>query len=262
MNGPNGAPTTNGSGRAVVAPPWDAESLDAQAVLALTLEVIGRDRLALSSSFGPEGIVILDILTKLEPRPRVIMLDTGRLPEETHRLADRIRERYDIQLEVYFPDTAAVQAMVRAKGSNLFYGSVDQRMECCYIRKVEPLRRALATVDGWIVGLRRDQASTRSRTPKIGMDIEHGMIWKVAPLADWSEERVWDYIREHDLPYNELHDRGYTSIGCAPCTRPTQAGEDPRAGRWWWETAESRECGIHLPAPASLSSRVPVGAAS
>jgi thioredoxin-dependent adenylylsulfate APS reductase len=253
---------TNGTGRAVVAPPWDAEQLDAQAVLALTLDVIGRDRLALSSSFGPEGIVILDILSQLEPQPRVIMLDTGRLPEETHRLADRIRERYDIRLEVFFPDTAAVQSMVGAKGSNLFYGSVDQRLECCYVRKVEPLQRALATVDGWIVGLRRDQAPSRARVRKIGIDLEHGMIWKVAPLADWTEEQVWDYIRTHDLPYNELHDRGYSSIGCAPCTRPTEAGEDPRAGRWWWETGATRECGMHVPAAPSEGTRTPVGAAT
>jgi phosphoadenosine phosphosulfate reductase len=250
--------------RAVVAPPFDGETLEAQAVLALALEVIGRDRVALSASFGPEDIVILDLMSRIVPRPRVFTLDTGRLPEETHELMERVRQRYDIDLEVYFPETAAVQAMVRAKGSNLFYDSVDQRLECCFVRKVEPLRRALSTVDGWVVGLRRDQAPTRARTPKIGIDLEHGMIWKVAPLADWTEEQVWDYVREHDLPYNMLHDRGYTSIGCAPCTRAIRPGEDARAGRWWWESPDNRECGLHVPAPAAAVSRTeaPVGTAA
>jgi phosphoadenosine phosphosulfate reductase len=137
--------------------------------------------------------------------------------------------------------------MVTERGPNLFYQSLDDRLRCCDVRKVAPLRRALATVDGWVTGLRRDQIATRAHTPKIGLDIEHGLIWKVAPLADWSEDRVWAYIRERDLPYNALHDQGYPSIGCAPCTRAVAPGDDPRSGRWWWEEPDSRECGIHVP---------------
>ncbi len=227
--------------------PVDAEALGARDLLRVALEALGRDRLALAASFGPEDTVILDLLVGLEPRPRVFTLDTGRLPDETYELIERIRRRYGIEIEFYFPDAAAVEAMVRANGPNLFYESLDHRLLCCDVRKVLPLRRALATVDGWITGLRRDQIATRARTPKIGLDLEHGLIWKVAPLADWTSADVWAYIRERELPYNALHDRGYASIGCAPCTRAVAPGEDPRAGRWWWERPESRECGLHVP---------------
>jgi thioredoxin-dependent adenylylsulfate APS reductase len=211
------------------------------------VEALGPDRVALSASFGPEDIVVLDLLMQLTPRPRVFTLDTGRLPEETHALIERVRERFAIDVEVYAPEAAEVEAMVAERGPNLFYGSIDDRHRCCDVRKVRPLRRALATVDGWITGIRRDQTQTRARTPKIGLDLEHGLIWKVAPLADWSEAQVWAYIRAHDLPYNALHDRGYRSIGCAPCTRAIEPGEDPRAGRWWWEADGGRECGLHVP---------------
>jgi phosphoadenosine phosphosulfate reductase len=226
--------------------PANVERLPATDVLRLALAALGRERLALSASFGPEDIVILDMLVGLEARPRVFTLDTGRLPDETYELIDRVRARYGIEVEVFFPDASAVEAMVRSKGVNLFYESVENRLECCDVRKVAPLRRALATVDGWITGLRRDQIATRVRTPKIGLDLEHGVIWKVAPLADWTQDRVWGYLHEHDLAYNSLHDRGYPSIGCAPCTRAVAPGEDQRAGRWWWEAAENRECGLHL----------------
>jgi phosphoadenosine phosphosulfate reductase len=232
--------------------PARADALHAVAVLSLALEMLGEDRVALSASFGPEDIVILDILAGLTSRPRVFTLDTGRLPQETHDLIERVRDRFGIDVEVVVPDAADVEAMVRAKGPNLFYRSVDNRLECCDVRKVRPLRRALAGVDGWITGLRRDQTPSRSTTPKIGLDLEHGLIWKVAPLADWTEAQVWTHIRERDLPYNALHDRGYPSIGCAPCTRAVAPGEDPRSGRWWWEADRGgRECGIHLPGMAS-----------
>lgn len=237
--------------------PVEVESLDAPGVLRAALDALGPDRLALVASFGPEDIVILDLLAELTPRPRVITLDTGRLPSETYELMERVRARFGVELEVYSPDTAAVEKMVRTKGPNLFYASLENRLECCDVRKVAPLRRALATVDGWATGLRRDQAVTRARTPKLGLDLEHGLIWKVAPLADWTEDRVWAYIREHDLPYNALHDQGYPSIGCAPCTRAVAPGDDPRSGRWWWEPAEGRECGIHRghasPAPGETA---------
>jgi thioredoxin-dependent adenylylsulfate APS reductase len=230
--------------------PPDVEVLDAEGVLRLAIETLGAGRVALSASFGPEDIVILDLLTRIVPRPRVFTLDTGRLPEETHALIERVRERFGVDVEVFVPDAADVEAMVAERGPNLFYRSLDDRLRCCDVRKVRPLRRALATVDGWITGLRRDQTRTRARTPKVWLDLEHGLIWKVAPLADWTEAQVWAHIRAADLPYNALHDRGYPSIGCAPCTRAVEPGEDPRAGRWWWETEGSRECGLHVPSGA------------
>jgi phosphoadenosine phosphosulfate reductase len=222
------------------------ETLDAPSILDLALRTFGRDRLAIASSFGAEDVVLIDLLASIEPRPRVFTLDTGRLPQETYDLMDVVRRRYGIEVEVYLPQAERVEAMVRAKGVNLFYESIESRTSCCYIRKVEPLGRALATVDGWVTGLRRDQIVTRLETPKIGPDPNAESKWKVAPLADWRRDRVWAYIREHDLPYNALHDQGYPSIGCAPCTRAVEPGEDERAGRWWWERPEERECRIHF----------------
>jgi phosphoadenosine phosphosulfate reductase len=222
------------------------ESMEAREVLALALRSLGRDRLAIASSFGAEDVVLIDLLASLDPRPRVFTLDTGRLPQETYDLMDQVRRRYAIEIEVFFPDAERVESMVRADGLNLFYDSIEKRTSCCGVRKVEPLGRALATLDGWITGLRRDQIATRVETAKIAPDPGHPGIWKIAPLADWSSDRVWEYIREHELAYNALHDQGYPSIGCAPCTRAIEPGEDERAGRWWWERPEERECGIHF----------------
>jgi phosphoadenosine phosphosulfate reductase len=230
----------------IPAPPAETERLDAAVVLRLALESLGADRLALVSSFGAEDMVILDLVARLTKRPRVMTLDTGRLPQETYDVMDAARRRYGIEIEVYFPRAEAVEAMVRTKGLNLFYESVENRLDCCGVRKVEPLARALATVDGWTTGLRRDQILTRAETLKIALDPAHGGIWKVAPLADWSNEQVWAHIRGNDVPYNALHDRGYPSIGCAPCTRAIEPGEPARAGRWWWEEPETRECGLHF----------------
>jgi phosphoadenosine phosphosulfate reductase len=239
--------------------PRAVEALDARDVLALALRELGRDRLAIASSFGAEDVVLIDLLVSLEPMPRVFTLDTGRLPQETYDLIDQVRRRYGIEVEVMFPQPERVEEMVRIKGVNLFYESLENRIECCHVRKVEPLGRALATLDGWVTGLRRDQIATRAETPKIGPDPQHAGIWKVAPLADWSSDQVWAYIREHDQPYNALHDRGYPSIGCAPCTRATEPGEDERAGRWWWERPEERECGIHFdPRSGRMVRNVPV----
>lgn len=216
------------------------------------LEVLGwalarfHPRIALASSFGAEDVVIVDMLMRLDPRARVFSLDTGRLPAETYALADSIRERYGLAIEVYFPRADLVEAMVREHGVNLFYRSVEHRKRCCAVRKVEPLARALAGLDAWITGLRREQAATRAEVRKVEIDADHGGIVKLNPLADWSWEQVWAYIRAHDLPYNALHDRGYPSIGCAPCTRAVEPGEDQRAGRWWWEQdAAAKECGLH-----------------
>jgi thioredoxin-dependent adenylylsulfate APS reductase len=226
--------------------PPDHDVLDARGILELSIATIGLERLVVVSSFGPEDVVILDVLAELGTMPRVVTLDTGRLPQETHDLIDRARDRFGIAVEQLAPASDEVEAMVQAKGPNLFYASVENRLECCEVRKVRPLQRALAGAGGWITGLRLDQASTRATTPKIALDLDHGLIWKVAPLADWTLDRVWTRIRERDLPYNALHDRGYPSIGCAPCTRAVEPGDDQRAGRWWWEASSARECGLHV----------------
>jgi len=226
--------------------PTGTEDLEASEVLRVAVGALGADRLAIASSFGPEDIVLIDLLAGIVPKPRVFTLDTGRLPQETYDLMDGVRRRFGIEIEVFFPDAARVETMVRTKGLNLFYASVENRRECCHVRKVEPLGRALATLDGWVTGLRREQSPTRAAVPKLEEDPARPGVWKVAPLADWSGDAVWSWIRERDLPYNALHDRGYPSIGCAPCTRAVEPGEDERAGRWWWESEGDRECGIHF----------------
>jgi phosphoadenosine phosphosulfate reductase len=214
-------------------------------VLRWALDTFGA-RVALASSFGAEDVVLIDMLVKLQPKARVVTLDTGRLPQETYDLMERIRERYGLDLQVYFPRAEAVEAMVRQHGPNLFYRSADLRKHCCGVRKVEPLERALQGLDAWITGLRRGQAPTRHHVPKVEWDAPHRLV-KLNPLADWSWDEVWTYIRANDVPYNALHDRGYPSIGCACCTRAVAPGEDPRAGRWWWERDPAgKECGLHV----------------
>jgi thioredoxin-dependent adenylylsulfate APS reductase len=202
-------------------------------------------RVALCTSFQASGMVILDMAWKLNPAIRIFTIDTGRLPQETYDLMERVRERYGVQIEVYFPEASAVEHMVHRHGMNLFYRAVELRLLCCEVRKVQPLRRVLSTLDAWITGVRREQGPTRARVGKIEIDHEHGGIVKVNPLADWTEDMVWTYIRLHNVPYHAFYDRGYTSIGCTPCTRPTKPGEDSRAGRWWWENGTPKECGLH-----------------
>jgi phosphoadenosine phosphosulfate reductase len=205
-------------------------------------------RIALASSFGAEDVVLIDMLTRIDRSARIFALDTGRLPAETYAVIDAIRDRYGVGVEVLFPRHEAVEALVRERGVNAFYRSVEARQACCGVRKVEPLGRALAGLDAWITGLRREQAVTRAHVRKVEVDADHGGIVKVNPLADWSGDQVWAYIRAHDVPYNALHDAGYPSIGCAPCTRPVAPGEDLRAGRWWWERdPAAKECGLHSP---------------
>ena len=204
-------------------------------------------RIALASSFGAEDVVLIDMLWHLDPQSRVFTLDTLRLPTETYALMDELRDRYGIVVETFYPDLGTVGEMVRERGFNLFYRSVANRQHCCEVRKVEPLGRALASLDAWISGLRREQAPTRGSMHKVERDALHGGLVKINPLADWSSEDVWTYIRAHDVPYNSLHDRGYPSIGCAPCTRAVRPDEDPRAGRWWWELdPAAKECGLHV----------------
>jgi phosphoadenosine phosphosulfate reductase len=204
-------------------------------------------RIALSASFGsPDGMVILDMMHQLDPaRTRVFTIDTGRLPQETYNLIDRVRERYEVEVEVYFPDPERVQKMVRTHGMNLFYESPEKRKLCCAIRKVEPLERALADLDAWISGLRPEQSVTRASVAPVEIDDVHDGRIKLNPLATWTKDDVWAYVRKHAVPVNALHAKGYPSVGCAPCSRAIREGEDERAGRWWWEQPENRECGIH-----------------
>ncbi|MBM3944316.1 MAG: phosphoadenylyl-sulfate reductase [SAR202 cluster bacterium] len=203
-------------------------------------------RAAFCTSLQSGGMVILDMLHKVDPSARVFTIDTGRLPQETYDLIDRARERYDMPIEVYSPDHQELSTMVEKHGVNPFYRSYSLRLLCCEIRKVNPLNRVLAEMDAWVTGLMRTQSSTRANVQKIELDDAHGGIVKLNPLADWDSKQVWDYIRENDVPYNALYDKGYTSIGCAPCTRAIRPGEDERAGRWWWERGMPKECGIHL----------------
>jgi phosphoadenosine phosphosulfate reductase len=207
----------------------------------------------LASSFGAEDMVLLDLIAQHAPTIGVFTLDTGRLPEETQALIDRARHRYGIAIDIYFPDATRIASFVHSNGVNAFYDSVDLRQGCCAIRKSEPLRRALAGKGAWITGLRRDQSVTRSALAYEEFDATHGLP-KFNPLADWSEDDVWTYIRGRNVPYNALHDQGYRSIGCAPCTRAVEPGEDIRAGRWWWENPEHKECGLHR-RPVTVSHR-------
>jgi phosphoadenosine phosphosulfate reductase len=224
----------------------DFESLGAQEILSWSIKNY-HPRIALSASFGgPEGMAVLHMMHAIEPTSRVCVLDTGRLPQATYDLMDRVRDRYGATIEVIFPRAADVEGMVREHGLNLFYESIEKRRLCCRIRKVEPLDRYLHGLDAWVSGLRRDQGVTRADTPKVEIDRAHGGIVKVNPLADWTAARVWEYIREHDVPVNRLHAKGYPSVGCEPCSRAIQPGEDERAGRWWWENPETKECGIHV----------------
>ncbi|MBI3071042.1 MAG: phosphoadenylyl-sulfate reductase [Deltaproteobacteria bacterium] len=203
-------------------------------------------RIALASSFGAEDVAVIHMMWSVRKDAKIFTLDTGRLHQATYDVMERIRSKYDIRIEPYFPKTDAVEQMVTLKGPNSFYASIENRKECCKIRKVEPLGRALAKLDGWITGLRREQAVTRGTLPKIEIDKDHGGIVKLNPIAEWTQAQVWAYIKENSIPYNALHDRDFPSIGCEPCTRAVKPGEDVRAGRWWWELPEQKECGLHV----------------
>ena len=206
----------------------------------------GTDQVAISFS-GAEDVVLVDLASRLTRDFRVFCLDTGRLHPETYRFIETVRERYGVDIEMLGPDPEAVANLVRRKGLFSFY--TDGHQECCSVRKIEPLRRYLAGLDGWITGQRQDQSPTRAGVPHVQEDTafagEGKTLIKYNPLADWSSAQVWQYIRENDVPYNSLHDQGYTSIGCEPCTRPVGPNMHERAGRWWWEEATQKECGLH-----------------
>ncbi|MFL5767194.1 MAG: phosphoadenylyl-sulfate reductase [Actinomycetota bacterium] len=220
------------------------EHASAEEILSWALEQF-HPRMAISAAGGVDGMVIVDLAWRINPDVRVFTLDTGRLPPETYTLFEEVRDRYGINVEFEFPDRAQVEELVNLKGPNLMYKSLENRLACCDIRKVLPLKRKLATLDAWVAGLRRDQWRTRKNVAKVELDKDHGGIVKINPVADWSADDVWDYIRKNEVPYHQLFDEGYTSIGCAPCTRPVEPGESERAGRWWWEQQTDKECGIH-----------------
>jgi sulfate adenylyltransferase len=222
----------------------DMESKSAIKVLNWALDTF-HPRIALASSFGAEDVVVIDMLAKLRKDIQVFTIDTGRLNQETYDVMDAVRDKYGITIDTYFPDQKEVEEMVTEHGLNLFYRSVENRKRCCDVRKVRPLNRALSRLDAWITGLRRDQASSRAVIQKVEIDHGHGNIIKVNPIAHWTWDMLWDYIKKNDVPYNKLHDNGYPSIGCEPCTRAIKPGEDMRAGRWWWEQHMDKECGMH-----------------
>jgi phosphoadenosine phosphosulfate reductase len=222
-------------------------ALQPQDILRIAFEEYGSD-VAISFS-GAEDVVLVDMAAKLGGVPRVFSLDTGRLHPETYRFLDVVSHRYDVRFDVFFPQPAEVEALVRAKGLFSFYK--DGHTECCNIRKVEPLSRALAPLRAWITGQRQDQSpNTRAHVPVVQLDRTFGTpdkpLVKFNPLAKWTSKQVWRYIRDNDVPYNALHDRGFVSIGCEPCTRPVNPGQHEREGRWWWEEATKKECGLHI----------------
>ena len=221
------------------------EAASASDILSWAIDTFG-DSFAIATSFQKEGMVILDLASRISAEVRVFTLDTGRLPDETYRMMETVRQRYGIPVEIVFPERDDVEHLVAFHGPNLFYSSVPARQRCCDVRKVRPLERKLETLQAWATGLRRDQSETRGGIPKVER-AANGRI-KLCPLADWSAPRVEEYIARHGVPVHPLYARGYTSIGCAPCTRAVEAGESERAGRWWWEHDAKKECGIHFSA--------------
>ena len=200
--------------------------------------------LAFATSLGIEDQVITDMISSLDSSIRIFVLDTGRLFPETYDLIERTNSRYNIKIEIFFPNAESVENMVNKKGINLFYNSVENRQLCCRIRKIEPLKRALKDVKIWITGLRNEHSVSRAESSRIEWDDTNHLI-KVNPLIDWKEKNVWDYINKKNIPFSSLYNKGFKSIGCQPCTRAVDLGESPRAGRWWWENNENKECGLH-----------------
>ena len=204
-----------------------------------------QNTIAFANSFGAEDMVLTDIILKNKLAIEIFSLDTGRLPTETYDLMSATEKHYNTKLNVYFPQAQTVEFYVKNHGINAFYESIALRKDCCHMRKVEPLQRALKGRAAWVTGMRAAQATTRASLPVREFD-EANKLEKFNPLSDWTEQEVWTYIRLHNVPYNALHDQFYPSIGCAPCTRAVAMGEDVRAGRWWWEDAANKECGLHV----------------
>jgi phosphoadenosine phosphosulfate reductase len=223
----------------------------AQTVAVLAEAVRDFSPVTFANSLGAEDMVLTDLIARHQPDIEIFSLDTGRLPQETYDLMQEVRTRYSVPLHVYFPDAAKVEAYVEQHGVNGFYDSIENRKGCCYVRKVEPLRRALAGKNAWLTGMRREQAVTRGSLEMSSFDVDN-RLQKFNPLLEWSNAEVWEYIKANDVPYNALHDQFYPSIGCAPCTRAISLGEDIRAGRWWWEDPQNKECGLHVGKSSAL----------
>jgi len=224
---------------------WNSELKDStpSEVIAFFLKQF-PNKVALSTSLGIEDQALTEIVASIDNKARIFTLDTGRLFPETYDLLDRTCKKYKIKIDVYFPDTAEIEEMVNNKGINLFYDSIENRKLCCNMRKLVPLARAMKGLDAWITGLRRDQSVTRTDMQLVEWD-DNNNILKINPLINWTEQDVWDYIESKNIPYNTLHKKGFASIGCQPCTRAIEQGEDIRAGRWWWENPDTKECGLH-----------------
>jgi phosphoadenosine phosphosulfate reductase len=212
------------------------------------------NRFGIATSFQKEGMVIVDLAARIDPHVRIFTLDTGRLPEETYQMMETVRSRYGTPVEIVAPERAEVEKLVAVDGPNLFYRSVEARKSCCDVRKVRPLARKLTEFDAWATGLRREQSETRAKVERI--ERGDGRV-KISPLVDWTDADVEGYILQYDVPVHPLYARGYASIGCAPCTRAVQPGEDSRAGRWWWEEDAHKECGIHFAPDGSVSRVAP-----
>lgn len=219
------------------------KALEPEKVIQYFLEEF-KSKIAFSSSLGAEDQVLTHMICDIDKTTRIFTLDTGRMFPETYKLIEKTNSRYKIKIEIFFPDYNQVEKLVHEKGINLFYESVENRKQCCHIRKIEPLKRAFKGLDVWICGLRREQSVTRTANQMVEWDEQNGML-KVNPIIDWTESQVWDYIRKNNIPYNDLHDKGFPSIGCQPCTRAIKPGENVRAGRWWWENPDKKECGLH-----------------
>lgn len=226
--------------------PFDLQTgeTDPGAILSNGLEAAGGP-VSLACSFGVEDVVLIDLICTMKLPIGFFAIDTGRLNEETYQVAESVTQRYGVAIDWQFPERAEVQRLEKEKGLFSFRESLKNRHECCRIRKVEPLQRALSGLSGWVTGLRREQNITRAGLEALEIDSAHGDILKINPLIAWSEKEVWDYARQRRIPVNPLHHQGYPSIGCAPCTRGITPGEHPRAGRWWWENPEHKECGLH-----------------
>ncbi len=227
-----------------IRPEVTSPALTPQQILSLGVKRAGGP-VSLACSFSIEDVVLIDMIRELGLPVGLFALDTGRLPEETYETAEAVTQRYGVRIDWYFPERDAVEALEREKGLFSFRESLENRRECCRIRKVEPLQRALSGLAGWVTGLRREQGVTRTEVPPIEVDQAHGNILKISPLAHWSSDDLWQYAHRQRVPVNRLHRLGFPSIGCAPCTRAVKVGEDPRAGRWWWENPEHKECGLH-----------------
>jgi phosphoadenosine phosphosulfate reductase len=222
--------------------------------VALLRDAVQRfDKVVYSSSLGAEAVVMTDLIFGNQLPIDVVTIDTGRLFEQTRELLERIERRYSQRIRVVHPDAGNLQNYIARNGINAFYGSLELRQQCCHIRKVEPFMRAVHGYKAWITGVRHEQSESRAQTPSIELDTRAN-IHKISPLLHWTNREIWAHIRQHQLPYNPLHDMGYPSIGCAPCTRAIESGQDERAGRWWWESPESRECGLQPRRPPSTLS--------